>query len=872
MKTTFKRTVICLLAVVLCLGVALFAAACNPNSDEGGNSNDNYIIKVVYPDGTAVTTGTGGPNENQLQVQLCVESGACSLKVAVDNNGTATFAPNELPTLPAGERYHIVLSGLPAGYTYDATADNLYFSGPGTVTIRLTEAGPQTVAYTLTAKDTDGAPLVGAPFEIYGYDLTNSSQTKVLAQATTNAQGVAIFNIIPSDNESLQYKVRQSTGFSYKYEIAAGQDKSFDSERKMSLTYKYYPNAFSFGDMAGLNYKRTPAAQDGDPTVTYSPLQLSLKNGFYEYFYFNPYDDSSSASNDKKASAASGTYSIKFAVSGTARVSLKQFSGSASYVPQNPETKIPAIVLSEATNPNEGIIVELSASDNNMSFIFGIVAEGDCTATISVERTGDYSYVVPTPVITTLRPSSNPQNVGNGDLETGNAVSLNTTSIIVKDANGIYHVGTENGPVVYAILKKAIPHNGFAELSFARLIELANPQTNPDEYSLYASIFKITTARDSKGHPTAIDDYIEMMRAYCDATDNSEGLYPLNDDIKSFLENYVTSSIGNQPNMYLYACKYFTQDIVQKEHLSSGANNITFTDSDVDGYGRVFSVASVNGGSYTLSIPVGNKNVTVCNPDEPTEVYIGEIDRNGQNVNVYMFQFVLEAGAAKDFLIRFSEAGTETLTLSGGNDPVEDDVNLTVGDNSISVTPDEVYNGKEYVFVAPENGWYMLSVDGTNENILILDENGEAVIEVPTDMVEYKFYLDKGAEMYFYMAWVEMDVTETVTYSVNIEPTEAPAPSSIGLNGGDVNMSLGEFHLEVSEAGTYSLTFDVGMQFGRRTIILKIGDGADITVSSQTDFIAEIAITDADIENGIVVITIVQGLPAEIPVSVQKTA
>jgi len=73
MKTTFKRTVICLLAVVLCLGVALFAAACNPNSDEGGNSNDNYIIKVVYPDGTAVTTGTGGPNENQLQVQLCVE-------------------------------------------------------------------------------------------------------------------------------------------------------------------------------------------------------------------------------------------------------------------------------------------------------------------------------------------------------------------------------------------------------------------------------------------------------------------------------------------------------------------------------------------------------------------------------------------------------------------------------------------------------------------------------------------------------------------------------------------------------------------------------------------------------------------------------
>ena len=91
MKNTFKRIVICLLTVVLCLGVALFAVACNPDSDDSGNGN--YIIKVVYPDGTAVTTGTGGPNEDQLQVQVCVDAdgGACSIKVAVDANGTANF-------------------------------------------------------------------------------------------------------------------------------------------------------------------------------------------------------------------------------------------------------------------------------------------------------------------------------------------------------------------------------------------------------------------------------------------------------------------------------------------------------------------------------------------------------------------------------------------------------------------------------------------------------------------------------------------------------------------------------------------------------------------------------------------------------------
>ncbi len=871
MKNTFKRIVICLLTVVLCLGVALFAVACNPDSDDSGNGN--YIIKVVYPDGTAVTTGTGGPNEDQLQVQVCVDAdgGACSIKVAVDANGTATFTADKLPTLPAGAKYHIVLSGLPEGYTYNATAENLYVDSPVTVTVTLSEAGPQTVAYTLTAKDTNDAPLVGAPFEIYAYNPSNSSQTPTLAQATTDSDGVAIFNIVPSDNENLQYKVRQSTGFPYKYEIAANQDKSFDSERKMLLTYKYYPNAFSFGDTARLNYKRTPAAQDGEPSVTYTPLQFSLKDGVYEYFYFNPYDETSTATNDNKSAAASGTYNIKFTVSGNAGVTMKQFSGSASYVPQNPETKIPSIVLREVTNPNEGIVVELSASDNNMSIIFGIVAEGDCSVTISVERTGDYSYVIPTPVITTIEPSSTPQNVGNGDLETGNAISLNTTSIIVKDANGIYHVGSENGPIVYAVLNKVIPYNGFAEYSFARLIDLANPETNPDEYSLYASIFRITTARDSKGHATAIDDYIEMMGAYCDATQNTEGLYPLNDDIKNFLENYVSSSISTQPNLYLCACKYFSQDIVQAEKLNSGANSVTFTETDVNGFGRVFRVTSVNGGNYTLGVSVGNTNVTVCNPDEPTEVFIGQIDRDGQPVNVYMFQFVMEAGQSRDFLVRFGEAGTETLTLSGGNDPVEDNTDLALGDNDISVSPDEVYNGKEYIFTAPETGWYLLSVDGSNENILIFDD-GEAVIDASVNLLEYKFYLEEGAGMYFYMSWVEIEVSEAVTYSVNFATTAAPQPSSIGLNGGNVNMALSEFILEVSEAGTYSLTFDVGMQFGRDIIVLRVGNGANITVSPQTNFIAAITVTDDDIVDGAVVITIVQGVSAEIPVTVQKTA
>ncbi len=94
-----------------------------------------YTVKVVYPDGTPV---------KGVSVELCVlkdgEGGKCtSFPVPTNSKGEAYSigAVDEefdvyLLGLDAGEYEAKILSGLPAGYTYEQDADKYYTGGTAT--------------------------------------------------------------------------------------------------------------------------------------------------------------------------------------------------------------------------------------------------------------------------------------------------------------------------------------------------------------------------------------------------------------------------------------------------------------------------------------------------------------------------------------------------------------------------------------------------------------------------------------------------------------------------------------------------------------------------------------------------------------------
>ncbi len=107
-----------------------------------------YTVKVVYEDGSPVKGVT---------VELCIltngEGGSCTrLPVATNAKGEAySMAPGEegfdnaLRGLPQGEYETKILTGLPAGYTYEQDANGYYAGGTATaasptITITLKKA------------------------------------------------------------------------------------------------------------------------------------------------------------------------------------------------------------------------------------------------------------------------------------------------------------------------------------------------------------------------------------------------------------------------------------------------------------------------------------------------------------------------------------------------------------------------------------------------------------------------------------------------------------------------------------------------------------------------------------------------------------
>lgn len=132
MKKMIKRIAVLLVIALAAIGMTVFTAAC-------GSKGETFSVTVLYPDGTPVngltdgTDGTEGDGTIMLTyvfVQWCDEKG-CSNQVRIGEDGTAS---NNLEVPTDGNSYHILLTGLPEGYTFE---DNYYASEPGNVTIRL---------------------------------------------------------------------------------------------------------------------------------------------------------------------------------------------------------------------------------------------------------------------------------------------------------------------------------------------------------------------------------------------------------------------------------------------------------------------------------------------------------------------------------------------------------------------------------------------------------------------------------------------------------------------------------------------------------------------------------------------------------------
>lgn len=234
-----------------------------------------------------------------------------------------------------------------------------------------------------------------------------------------------------------------------------------------------------------------------DTGSTYLTVKASERN----YFMFEP--------------TAAGTY--KFYVNNN-DVKVGYY-GSPYYV--QAESAIDVIDNSVTLSISESAlggsyVFGLDGADSDVNLIFSAVRTGDPTITISDMPWTEYK-TTHTPVPYTL-------NLGGKSLKYVDIKGkTEDAKVVYSDADGYYHFGTANGPVVLMHLGKKAPY-----VSLQTVIE-------GDGLGGGAPIREYFF--DANGDFLKKEDYTDILRKYFENMDANAGVYPLTKDLEYIIKN-----------------------------------------------------------------------------------------------------------------------------------------------------------------------------------------------------------------------------------------------------------------------------------------------------------------------------------------------
>ena len=751
----------------------------------------------------------------------------------------------------------------------------------------------KTQTYTISAKDKQGAAIANVWFEAYYYgDYEAKSDLTVVQKASTDASGIATLKFEPEDGTSYMARLASAgekatdPALDYRYTLdnkADGTSLTFDSERKATAVFNYYPNKFPFSLTTEHSYKRV--ATEDSFTESGDDLTLNIEANIINYFCFAPYiapkingDGMTEAefnkaideATDAARQAASGKYDVTFTTDSNANITMERYNGNRGNTPINAEgvpTQILAITGNAPDNAedaelytgNDTVSLELTKDYSASDYLFGVKADKDCTVTISVTRTGDATEET-TVTITPVAPSGNPiewtdakvaenKNDGENLLE----IPFDGTENVVLGTDGYYRVGDENGALLYVVLTKET-RGGTTPIS-----ELKTDPNNPRAETIFQF--------QSKTDPSKKFDYSifvngemdeknenKVTYGYADLATNSYGIYPVNEEIRTFLEYcgfFMCAEPGAQN--WLIPCKYFGSDAITETGtiLATGMRKISLTEEEAFN-GKLYTVKSQSGGTFTLRAT--DDKVLVWTNDVFNPI-IGEKENNGESAFVGSYSFELKAGESFSFYCGYAwtEATEYSLTLlktSGEPEPY-----IGLGLNSVNIT--ETYSAQSFFFTPEKSGWYRVSVSENDVNgIQDISYDNNPIIDLFSEPDENGNFV--GFAIYL-EANVEIEITLTASaigdYLFTLEETEEPkfVTGENMISGLTQNSPLTRKF--GGETGTYSITIQARPGFSS-TMTVTIGEQAytlnaenNYTVNAEISADAEITVSTDNSNN-----------------------
>ena len=673
----------------------------------------------------------------------------------------------------------------------------------------------ETTCFTITTVDQFGDPVENVYFSI-GYKngpvdyymtesgsfVTNEEFNKVYA-AKTNSSGIATFYTFPESDHDFNVYVADPASISENGDISAipngysvnfGKDEDFgwnltsapfvkDADGNYSVSVDLVmENSWSalYDAQNDLQYKRYP-----DGTVQHTPYVKSAERNRYNYFTLEPfaqevYDE---RTYNEYAKAASGVYRVSWTANKpAAQVELLSFNffNGMYFITNADGSPADLLVLSHSGNlpTDEALLRERYQRDgggqsyeawlNNyqtkfsgtnyvdvtidfdnafLPYCLAFIADMNCEVTISVERTGDVPVWTDTDIITATMPS----DAKKADDREGRIIDVPLNTTIVKGSDGYYHIGNANGEIIYVQLLKGTRANSMSMLELTSYtVGEGSDATTRSAFSNYVTEeFNEETNTGVRVHT----DYTGVVQGYAEFA-NSDGLYPVNDQIKTILETFCKSFSGwNRYDSYwAAACSYYGP-------VADGSANAPYDlvvgNNTVELNGTTYVAFKANTTAYYgFSSTVGNLAITGDSMDVDGVKYV-KVSANQE------FVFTVTGNGTANVKVD-TIASTKIIEYSF-NDPndVGTDLNPVkiIGSGVYQVNIDHnMSNGnKVTVDICPlpdAEGEYKIEIYGSS-TAQVVDSNGQSLNGKTITLVDYdvytRFWVDDVADGTFFI-------------------------------------------------------------------------------------------------------------------------
>ena len=443
--------------------------------------------------------------------------------------------------------------------------------------------------YTVTLDNGTGTALTSVQIKLVDADGKEAAKA-IVGMTGERVAGRADFTAITEGSYKIVLTDLKKRAFYYDAENAV-----IDAENN-SVTVKIYEKMpEKIREIMGATLPEFPLLKA--PNIDKGFYHGTLSAGM-NYFVFDP--------------TADGIYEFSFIAEGVT-VSVGNYG-------------IPDYVLSSSEGVFENkISIETPplTTEGGCPIVIGIEAESRVEGLFEIVRTADlpprpqYAPWIDVQPTVTLNPFDLPYD--NVSLVPVDITDDGLTVVLGSD--GYYHIGDENGDVVYLHVAKPMK-DGYLDAGFTAITALQN---------IGCYIY------DEEGNFLRKESYNEMILAYGAVSDENTGIYPLTEDlaymIKSFgekegwfnLDNVDNILFGddrlviNPENAWLFACVTVEDD----ESIGTTAENPLelYSEGKVNAKSGATYYFNVYGDSYTVTISGGAEDIVVyANGEEYTAV------------------------------------------------------------------------------------------------------------------------------------------------------------------------------------------------------------------------------------------------------------